>query len=103
MAVGGSGKIHTSTDVITWTERTSGTNYSLNGITYGNSTFLVVGGSGDSNGVILTSSDGVTWSAQSKSGSNHVYRATAFGNSTFIIVGRNGKILKSSDGSNWTV
>ena len=102
VAVGGSGNIFTSTDAITWTSRTSGTTYSLNGITYGNSIFLAVGGSGNSNGVILTSSDGVTWSAQSKSGGNHVYRATTFGNSTFIIVGKNGKILKSSDGSNWT-
>src|SRR5208283_3079027 len=50
--VGYFGTILTSTDGITWTSRTSGTNPPLYVVTYGNGTFVAAG-----LGTILTSSD----------------------------------------------
>lgn len=44
VAVGDMGTILTSPDSVTWTIRSSGTDVSLHGVTYGNSTFVAVGG-----------------------------------------------------------
>tara|TARA_B110000467_G_C17805689_1_gene207367 strand:- start:140 stop:304 length:165 start_codon:yes stop_codon:yes gene_type:complete len=54
--VGDNGTILTSSDGITWTSRTSEVTEKLYGVTYANSTFVVVGATG----TILTSSDGTT-------------------------------------------
>ena len=57
VAVGESGTVLTSSDGTSWTSRTSGTTNDLNGVPYGNSTFLTV----DFSGTILISSDGTSW------------------------------------------
>jgi hypothetical protein len=51
VAVGWDGAILTSTNGVTWTQRTSPTRDSLYGVTYGNSVFVAVG----YRGTILTS------------------------------------------------
>ena len=56
MAVGDSGTILISSDGTSWTERSSGIANFLQGVTYGNGTFVTVG----NGGTILTSSDGTT-------------------------------------------
>jgi hypothetical protein len=52
--------------------RTSGTTNDLNGITYGNSTFMTVGNSG----TILTSTDATTWTPRTSGTSEHLRRVT---------------------------
>jgi hypothetical protein len=44
VVVGSGGTILTSSDGVTWTQRTSGTSNRLYGVTYGNGTFVAVGG-----------------------------------------------------------
>ena len=51
VAVGRRGTILTSSDGVSWTERSSGTSQDLHGVTYGNGLFVAVG----SGGTILTS------------------------------------------------
>jgi hypothetical protein len=98
VAVGRSGTIISSSDGITWTSRTSGTSNTLEGVTYGISTFVAVGASG----AILTSTDnGTTWTSRTSGTSNNLHRGT-YGNSTFVTVGASGTILTSSDGITWT-
>jgi photosystem II stability/assembly factor-like uncharacterized protein len=81
----------------TWTQRNSGTNYSLMYVAYGNNTFVAVG----LNGTILTSQDGVNWTRRSLKIANRLYRipnelrGVTYGNNTFVAVGRNGIILTS--------
>lgn len=55
--MGSSGNILTSSDGVNWTERSSVTPASFNGITYGNNNFVAVGLSG----AIITSTDGINW------------------------------------------
>jgi uncharacterized protein (DUF2141 family) len=80
----------------TWTERTSGTTNALDGVTYGNGTFVAVGESG----TILTSSNGVTWSTRTSGTTNHLEGVT-YGDGTFIAVGGSETILTSTDGVTW--
>ena len=61
VTVGNDGIIVTSSDGISWTERTSGTTNNLYGVTYGGGLFVTVG----DNRTILTSSDGTTWADNS--------------------------------------
>lgn len=87
--------ICTSTDGITWTDR-SKAGYGLLGVTYGNGQFVAVG---CNNGQILTSSDGINWTDHSKAG-YELYGVT-YGDGKYIAVGANGAILVSTDRVNW--
>ena len=69
----------------------------LNGIVYGNGTFVAVG----DYGTTLTSPDGVSWTVRTSGTSNLLY-GVAYGNGTFVAVG-GGTILTSPDGVSWTL
>ena len=56
---GENGKIFTSTNLTTWTQRTSNVTVLIVSVTYGNNQFVTVG----QEGTILTSDDGITWTA----------------------------------------
>ena len=62
-----------------------------------NGLFVTVG----DNGIILTSSDGISWTKRTSVTTNNLYGVT-YGNSTFVTVGNNGTILVSSNGTTWT-
>ncbi|MBT4661722.1 MAG: hypothetical protein HOC18_07460, partial [Candidatus Marinimicrobia bacterium] len=66
VAVGDAGTILTSSDLATWTLRTSGTTKRLSGVTHSNNTFIAVGDSG----TILTSSDGISWTSRTSGTTN---------------------------------
>ena len=57
---------------------------------YGNSLFVAVG----DGGVILTSPDGVNWTARVSGTYNSLFGVT-YGNGTFVAVGDGGTILTS--------
>jgi hypothetical protein len=87
----------------TWTLRNLG-NPPL-GVAYGNGTFVAVGWFG----TILTSPDGVTWTARAL-GTSGWLEGVTYGNGLFVavgytgtIVGYSGTILTSPDGVNWTL
>ena len=61
----------------------------LNGVTYGNGTFVAVGGV-----VIDTLPDGFTWTSRISRTDNGL-RGVAYGNGTFVAVGSGGAILQS--------
>jgi len=96
VTVGNVGTILTSSDGISWTERTSGTTNNLYGVTYGGGLVLTVG----DNGTILTSSDGSTWTSRTSGITDNLYGVT-YGGGLFVTVGYNGTILTSSDGTTW--
>jgi len=54
-----------------------------------------------SNGVILLSEDGITWTLQSSHPDTALY-SIAYGNGKFVAVGDAGLLLVSSDGRKWT-
>jgi len=72
--------------------------YHLEGITFGNNTFVAVG----KKGTVRTSSDnGATWDNGTRGTTEYLYEI-AYGNSTFIAVGNNGTHLYSrDDGATW--
>jgi hypothetical protein len=64
-----------------WTLRSSG-GTSLSGVTYGNGLFVAVG----SYGTILTSPDGVSWTARA-SGTSNFLNGVTYANGLFVAVG----------------
>jgi hypothetical protein len=95
VSVGRSGTILTSPDGNWWTQRTSGTDHRLLGVTYGNGLFVVVGYR-----TILTSTDGTIWT-ETASGTDHRLLGVTYGNGLFVVVGYR-TILTSPDGNSWT-
>lgn len=97
-----SGTIHTdaellvSSDAMIWNSQNSGTNASLNGITYGNAQFVAVG----AEGTIVTASDGKSW-APEKSGTFLELNAVAYGSGSYVSVGQEGTVLVSRDAKTW--
>ena len=107
----------TSPDGITWTQQTLATttyNEFWQQIAYGNGLFVVisVGSSNPGPGfeyfsdAILTSPDGITWTARTLPVSNYWISIT-YGAGVFVIVSGGGSgtsdvVLASSDGTTWT-
>ena len=111
VACGDGGAIARSTDGTTWASVASGTNASLQGVGYGmefvnsgdtNGTvaesplFVIVGQSG----LILTSSNGLSWTPRT-SGTSQYLSDVTYGNGYYVAVG-NLRILRSSDGIDWS-
>ncbi len=90
---------HAADPLDSWNPRTSGTTDNLHGVTYANGTFVAVGYR-----TILTSPDGITWTARSMGPtcSTCWLRGVAYGNGSFVAVGHEGVILTSPDGITWT-
>lgn len=97
-----SGKVITSSDGSTWTERTVDSGYTdtfLN-ITYGGGKWVVVGNTGH----VYTSTDGITWTSRTINTGSSVINLSAvvYANSTYVIVANSGNIYYSSDAVTWT-
>lgn len=106
----------TSPDATTWTLQDStnsvdtGSGYDLQGVTYGASTYVGVGGDVSqvsTKPIVVTSSDGVTWTKQGSPPSENLSSVT-FGAGLFVAVGRDstnvksGTIWTSTNGVTWT-
>ncbi len=81
-----------------WVERQSGTTSSLFDVIWTGTRFVAVG----MNGTILTSPDGVSWTAQSFGISHSIATVAQSGNGGLIAVKSDGTILASPDGLEWT-
>jgi uncharacterized delta-60 repeat protein len=112
VAVGnGPNNLYTSFDGYTWTQRVSGTAANLKGVAYGNGKFVAVGDNGSGTGVIVSSSDGISWGATTLSGLTWTLTAITYGANKFVAVGSfnfggpfpSAASLVSSDGTSWFV
>jgi hypothetical protein len=95
----GSGGFATSVDGEAWSF-VSQPGPTFNRVTFGNGTFVLLGGA-NGRAVVLLSGDGVTWRAASTPPVSGGLEAIAFGNGVFIAVGYDG-YFSSRDGDNWT-
>ena len=115
VAVGDNGSIVTSPDGNVWTARVSGTTDRLPAIAFGKGRFVVT--RENRAAPILTSNDGITWSAAPITGASGApaeslaWKGVAFGSGRFMTVGATSStlinsyadILRSEDGITFTV
>ncbi len=95
---GSSSKILTTSDFLTFTNRTlGGTTNQIRGMTWDalDSLFISAGG----NGEIRTSPDGITWTFRASGVSQLWWIASGGGKN--VAVGQNGTIITSSNGTTW--
>ena len=98
VVVGDNGALSTSTDLVTFTQRTSNiTGQRFNQIAYSGSLWVVVGGGSS----VITSSDATTWTQQTSGFSGEI-RGVAYGNGLFVAVGDTGGMITSTDAITWT-
>lgn len=104
VAVGSGGKIYSTTTPGTapWTSRTSGVATALTGVIWANGAFIAVGASG----VILRSTDAITWTAATGCGSANFARRSiiwnAFANVFAVADNSTGIFYTSPTGATWT-
>jgi hypothetical protein len=96
VVVGEEGMVLTSEDGIRWTRRVSGTDHSLNAVTWGDRGFVAVG----EGGCILLSKDGINW-ASAKSPSEAGLQDCTWDGRQYAAVGSDGTVLLSRDGMKW--
>lgn len=100
VVVGDSGNLRSSTDLVTWTSRTSQFSTSnIRAVTFANSLFVAVGQSGK----ISTSTNGTTWTARTSGKTTtleDVKYSSALG--LWIACGDTGTIITSPDAITWT-
>jgi hypothetical protein len=82
---------------LVWFQRNSGSTSTLHGAAYGSGKYVVVG----EQGTVLTSIDGVQWSAQSTG--LPALNDIAFGAGQFVAVGTELSIASSTNGVDWTL
>ncbi|MDB4990363.1 MAG: hypothetical protein JWN04_5541 [Myxococcaceae bacterium] len=91
-------RIWTSTDAVSWTERTNPSKQWEGGLEFGNNRFVGAGGSGSS----IYSTDGITWMA-GKDRNSEAGRSVAFGNGMFLAGTDANNWWTTTDGNTWTV
>jgi len=97
---GGSDRILTSPDGVTWTPHNWAAGHggnSLNGVTWTGAQLVAVGGAG----AIVTSPDGATWTKRTSGVSGDLFGVCWTG-TQLVAVGSGGTILTSPDGVTWT-
>lgn len=109
---GQSGTILTSTDAINWTASDTNISYDLSGLVYGNQQFIAAPwGNGNSGSPFLTSTNGDSWTQvphnltdndNAFNSNERLVEDITFGNNIFVGVGLYGRIIKSTDGVNWS-
>ena len=113
----GSRAVMTSTNGVDWTERTAAGPGYWRSVTYGNGLFVAVGNLAQTCGFmpwdpcvpdvgaiqIMTSPDGVTWTARTAPEANS-WLSVTYGNGVFVAVTENGtnRVMTSPDGVTWT-
>lgn len=99
--VGDGGSIYTSTDLVSFTKRTSGTSIDLQKILFHNGMFVVISSKYAESGVVLKSTNGIDWSIHTTTFSGAPIDDIACGEGVFIILS-DCSLYKSTDGLNWT-
>jgi hypothetical protein len=93
----------TSSDGINWATSTPATDSYWGDITYGNGLFVAVGTTTPGIDRVMTSPDGITWTARSAAGNDDNWNAITYGNGLFVAVGNTGdRVMTSPDGITWT-
>lgn len=96
LTVGQQGITIFSADGVAWEASVAGRS-NLNGVAYGNATFVAVGDGGKA----YTTVDGKTWAAQATGTSNNLVKL-AYGSGVFVAASAANDVHVSPDGTNWT-
>ncbi|MDH5785412.1 MAG: hypothetical protein OEZ16_07360, partial [Chromatiales bacterium] len=92
-----SGRIFTSADGISWTERATGLSKTLNGLFNDGNQSIVYGDLG----AFKVSTDVINWNSPEGHGGYGVRSAASDGGSGWVVVARTGIVGRSTDGVNW--
>lgn len=104
---GSSCRIITSTNGLTWTERTSALTKPIDGLAFGNGKFVAIGHMTTAiEKVTQYSVDGITWTASPDNTPLGYWTDVTFGNGAFVAVSssyvNDNNVMISKDGINWS-
>ncbi|WP_287409550.1 hypothetical protein [Oceanithermus sp.] len=100
----GTGVVALSSDGVSWSASSGVINNNLQGVGYGNGTFVAVGAACE---IVTSNDDGATWTTRASAGAfscpSGGLNDVTYGNGFFVAVGAGGLIVRSTDGGNtWT-
>ena len=100
----GTGVVARSSDGVNWSASPDIVHNNLQGVGYGNGTFVAVGAACE---IVISGDDGASWTPKASAGAfscpSDGLNDVAYGNGVFVAVGGGGLIVRSSDGGgSWT-
>jgi hypothetical protein len=101
VAAGKSRTLLVSTDAVSWSQVNAGIVGDLAGIAYGNGTFVVVGSQNYNPQIVLTSTNGLTWSDWTASQHGVAAYGVAYGKNVFLELDARSQVYASTDGIAW--
>lgn len=93
---------YSSSDGLTWTQRTPDANFYCNTIEYFNSIWIAIGYHSSYGAGVYTSSDGITWTLRATPAGTSTLKSIAFSGSRYVAVGESGTVISSADAITWT-
>jgi len=109
---GQSGTILTSSDAINWTAADTNISYDLSGLVFGNQKFIAAAwGNGNAGSPFITSPNGNSWTqiTHSLTNNNNAFNSNerlvediSYGNNVYVGAGIYGRLIRSTDGTNWS-
>lgn len=107
VAVGGTGRVWTSTDGTTWTSRTAPTTSNLNAMDTDGTTLVAAGASGVMFSTTSTDPASITWTSRTSSFGTTTVRSIHYSKQTtnsnkWMATGASGTAAYSSNGTTWT-
>jgi hypothetical protein len=93
----GSNGLATSTDGITWTQRSSAGDFRFNRVVFAGGLWMA----GLNSGAFYTSTDAITWTARTSMSGSTLVGAT-WGNGVYCVLTAAGSLFSSPDGTTWT-
>jgi photosystem II stability/assembly factor-like uncharacterized protein len=101
VTVGMSGLIYSSSDARLWTKNDQGLPLGLICVTYAAGLFVAVGSDSNSQGAIITSTDGVIWTRQYPDVNVATLNSVTYANGSFYAFGGSPGFISSQDGKSW--
>lgn len=98
---GGYQGVYTSQDAITWTQRLipGFSSSDVQNLAYGNGVFVAISGL---TSVLAYSTDAINWTLATSSMGQENTGTLAFGGNCFLATGRYGKVMRSTNGIDWS-
>lgn len=102
VSIGNSGRVSTSTNGTTWTNRTAIGTLNLSAMATDGTTLVIAGGGGTMYSTVSTDPGSISWTTRTSSFGSTAIRSIEYKNGNWVATGSLGTVAYSTNGTSWT-